>query len=75
MKKLLILAVILSSSYLTTNSQSNNPGSNHANRFEELNYLLATPNEYKCLTRLVQIYWKNNSKKSPGVKKEKFSVF
>ncbi|MEJ7827665.1 MAG: M1 family metallopeptidase [Segetibacter sp.] len=47
MKKLLVLTVILGASYLTTNSQSNNPGSNHANRFEELNYLLATPNEYR----------------------------
>ncbi len=47
MKKLLVLTVILGASYLTTNSQSNNPGSKHANRFEELNYLLATPNEYR----------------------------
>ena len=28
-------------------AQMNNPGSNHANRFEELNYLLPTPNEYR----------------------------
>ncbi len=28
-------------------SQYNNPGINHANRFEELNYLLASPNEYR----------------------------
>jgi len=47
MKKLLILTLTLGASYITTNSQSNNPGSNHANRFEELNYLLATPNEYR----------------------------
>ncbi|MES2329534.1 MAG: M1 family metallopeptidase [Bacteroidota bacterium] len=27
--------------------QRNNPGSNHANRFEELDYLLQSPNEYR----------------------------
>ncbi len=47
MKKLMILSVVFCSSYFTSNSQSNNSGSNHANRFEELNYLLATPNEYR----------------------------
>jgi hypothetical protein len=47
MKKLLFVAVILMSSYLPTNSQENNPGSNHGSSFEELNYLLATPNEYR----------------------------
>ncbi len=30
-----------------TFSQNNNPGSNHGNRFEELSYLLASPNEYR----------------------------
>lgn len=29
------------------NGQVNNPGSNHGNRFEELSYLLASPNEYR----------------------------
>lgn len=47
MRKLLLLSLVFGSSYFTVNSQSNNPGSNHANRFEELNYLLATPNEYR----------------------------
>ena len=47
MKKLLFITVILGSSFLTAISQLNNPGSNHANRFEDLNYLLATPNEYR----------------------------
>lgn len=31
-------------------SQINNAGSNHGNRFEELSYLLATPNEYRTAT-------------------------
>ena len=47
MKKLLICCVCFCFSYLTARSQLSNPGSNHANRFEELNYLLATPNEYR----------------------------
>jgi len=45
MKKLLFLGVVFFASYLTANSQSNNPGSNHANRFEELKYLLAMNTE------------------------------
>lgn len=41
--------VIASLSLLTIDAaaQQNNPGSNHANRFEELSYLLPTPNEYR----------------------------
>ncbi|HEX8334083.1 MAG TPA: M1 family peptidase, partial [Segetibacter sp.] len=47
MKRLLILSCILIN-YTSGKAQlQNNPGSNHANRFEELNYLLSTPNAYR----------------------------
>ena len=47
MKKILFLITGLGYTCLTAYGQMNNPGSNHGNRFEELNYLLATPNEYR----------------------------
>ncbi|MDB5249032.1 MAG: aminopeptidase [Segetibacter sp.] len=51
MKKLLFLISAAGFSLLSANAQQlSNPGSHHANRFEELNYLLATPNEYRTAT-------------------------
>ena len=47
MKKNLSCFAILLLSFSIGKTQLNNPGSNHANRFEELNYLLPTPNEYR----------------------------
>lgn len=46
MKKFLLLITGFGLTSLG-NAQLSNPGSNHGNRFEELSYLLATPNEYR----------------------------
>lgn len=46
MKRLLLLLPVILVSYCT-NAQLNNPGSNHGNRFEDLGYLLASPNNYR----------------------------
>ncbi len=46
MKKLTFI-LFISMIVNAVNAQQNNPGSNHGNRFEELNYLLPTPNEYR----------------------------
>ena len=43
---LFIVAVILFSKMDAQNIQ-NNPGSNHANKFEQLGTILPTPNEYR----------------------------
>lgn len=46
--KYLILSCAFCITYGYTNAQHlNNPGSNHGNRFEQLSYLLPTPNEYR----------------------------
>jgi hypothetical protein len=50
MNKTAILFAGLSLAGITGIAQQNNPGSNHGNRFEELSYLLATPNEYRTAT-------------------------
>ena len=43
-----IFGAILLLTALVVNAQHlNNPGSNHGNRFEQLSYLLPTPNEYR----------------------------
>ncbi|MCW3107962.1 MAG: aminopeptidase, partial [Segetibacter sp.] len=47
MSKLAILFAGLGFACITANAQQSNPGSNHGNRFEELSYLLTTPNEYR----------------------------
>lgn len=47
MKKLFVLAFLWMSGSAVMAQPLNNPGSNHANRFEELGYLLPTPNEYR----------------------------
>lgn len=46
MKQLLIAATLFSLPVLVT-AQLRNPGSNHGNRFEQLDYLLQDPNEYR----------------------------
>lgn len=46
MKKLLVAAFSIAAA-LSAKAQMNNPGSNHGNRFEELGYLLPTPNDYR----------------------------
>lgn len=43
----LITLVLLSLSISVLHAQSHNPGSNHANRFEELDYMLQSPSEYR----------------------------
>ena len=43
--KLLLLSAIPAGAVQA--QQEHNPGSNHGNRFEQLDYLLATPNEYR----------------------------
>ena len=43
--KLLLLSAIPAAAVQA--QQEHNPGSNHGNRFEQLDYLLATPNEYR----------------------------
>src|SRR3954468_5659436 len=50
MNKTAILFAGLAFACTTGKAQQNNPGSNHGNRFEELGYLLATPNEYRTAT-------------------------
>lgn len=47
MKYLLFGAVSLLLAGYTHAQHLNNPGSNHGNRFEQLSYLLPTPNEYR----------------------------
>src|SRR4028119_1938376 len=47
MTKIVFLIAAFAAISLTASAQMNNPGSNHGNRFEELNYLLGTPNEYR----------------------------
>ncbi|MFO0414067.1 MAG: M1 family metallopeptidase [Bacteroidota bacterium] len=44
--RFLIVLLIISSAAIAQPPQ-NNPGSNHANRFEQLGYLLQSPNEYR----------------------------
>ncbi len=47
MKKILLLLLSGISVLAAKSQMQSNPGSNHANRFEELNYLLSTPNAYR----------------------------
>src|SRR3954447_25155100 len=47
MRKAFILFAIVCFAGGRGMTQQNNPGSNHGNRFEELSYLLASPNEYR----------------------------
>ncbi|MBD0289542.1 MAG: M1 family peptidase, partial [Flavisolibacter sp.] len=49
MKKLLILFCLqgIAGSFLLAQNIQNNPGSNHANKFEQLGTILPTPNEYR----------------------------
>ncbi len=48
MKKTLVLLCFTACSLLNSEAQNlSNPGSNHGNSFEELNYLLPTPNDYR----------------------------
>lgn len=46
MKRLILLHVSIVYCFIVAHAQ-NNPNSNHANKFEELSYLLASPNEYR----------------------------
>ena len=39
--------LLLSCSFLFAQNVQNNPGSNHANKFEQLGTMLPTPNEYR----------------------------
>src|SRR6059058_2534247 len=50
MRKAVILFTIICFVCTMGLTQQNNPQSNHGNRFEELGYLLATPNEYRTAT-------------------------
>jgi hypothetical protein len=47
MRKQLCLAALLLMMFSVVMSQDHNPGSNHGNRFEQLDYLLPGPNEYR----------------------------
>jgi hypothetical protein len=48
MKQLFVLvSFLLFAAGAAIAQQDHNPGSNHGNRFEQLDYLLATPNEYR----------------------------
>ncbi|MBD0352701.1 MAG: M1 family metallopeptidase, partial [Flavisolibacter sp.] len=49
MKRLLILFCLqgIAGSFLLAQNIQNNPGSNHANKFEQLGTILPTPNEYR----------------------------
>ncbi|MBM3439721.1 MAG: M1 family metallopeptidase [Bacteroidetes bacterium] len=46
MKKILIICFLLTTT-IAKAQYLNNPGSNHGNRFEQLSFLLADPNEYR----------------------------
>ena len=46
MKKILIICFLLTTA-IAKAQYLNNPGSNHGNRFEQLSFLLADPNEYR----------------------------
>lgn len=46
MKRIFSLLFIIAFANVNAQNQ-HNPGSNHANRFEQLNYLLQSPNEYR----------------------------
>jgi hypothetical protein len=47
MRKQLCLAALLLLMFNVVMAQDHNPGSNHGNRFEQLDYLLPGPNEYR----------------------------
>jgi hypothetical protein len=47
MKRLLLFIFVFTTCTFSKAQLQSNPGSNHANRFEELNYLLSTPNAYR----------------------------
>ncbi len=48
MKRLIPLILSIAMPFTAAIAQpEHNPGSNHGNRFEQLDYLLATPNEYR----------------------------
>jgi hypothetical protein len=47
MRKQLCLAALLLMMFNVVMAQDHNPGSNHGNRFEQLDYLLPGPNEYR----------------------------
>ncbi|MDA0986455.1 MAG: M1 family metallopeptidase [Bacteroidetes bacterium] len=60
MKKLFTLFFTISA--LTIAQPLHNPGSNHANRFEQLNYLLPTPNEYRTASGAAgNKYWQQRA--------------
>ncbi|MEY3435632.1 MAG: hypothetical protein RL335_88, partial [Bacteroidota bacterium] len=46
MRNFLVATILLAGPVLGF-SQDHNPGSNHGNRFEQLDYLLQDPNEYR----------------------------
>lgn len=47
MRKLLIFCTALLTVSVSFSQHINNPGSNHGNKFEQLSYLLPTPNSYR----------------------------
>jgi hypothetical protein len=46
-KTLVVIGLTITSLFNAEAQNQSNPGSNHGNSFEELNYLLPTPNEYR----------------------------
>ena len=46
-KTFLACSLLLAGTYAGAQNLQNNPGSNHANKFEQLGSILATPNEYR----------------------------
>jgi hypothetical protein len=52
--RLLILCLLLSTGLMAQPPLSN-PGSNHGNRFEQLGYLLQSPNEYRTNVQIITL--------------------
>ena len=52
-------ALLLTISFIA--QHLNNPGSNHGNRFEQLSYLLPTPNEYRTASVHRPKYWQQRA--------------
>ena len=62
MKKSLIVLFTLSMAQIIFAQPLHNAGSNHANKFEQLNYLLPTPNEYRTASGTTgNKYWQQRA--------------
>ena len=62
MKNKLLFLITLFILEKTVSQPLHNPGSNHANRFEQLNYLLPTPNEYRTASGAAgNKYWQQRA--------------